>query len=222
MRALVTCIAFLWTMAAPALADETVSGSWTIDVSRNGTPRLSLHSSDAQGKHEHSDDVHLSPNVLPAGALEASQPQHVRFAMVREAGKYAFDGQLGSGRGSGTYALTLNDRFFDDIRSRGYDTSSTDVRAAFASLDVTREYVDEMDSLGLQTTTPLMISMRALGVDGAYVRSLRDGNITGLTVANIIAMRALHVDSSYIRYLRTHGIKNLTAANVIAMKAENI
>ena len=223
MRALVgsfvMCLSVM--IAAPALADETVSGKWATDTSKSGAPRIVVHYSDGQGNHENSSDMTLPANALPDGALTAPE-QHVAFSIQRKAGKYDFDGQLVNGRGGGTYTLTLDDRFFEDMRARGYDTNSTAERIAFASLDITREYVDEMDKLGLQTTTPQMIAMRALAVDSAYVRDLRAGNITGLTVANIIAMRALNVDSNYIRYLRAHGIKNLSAANVIAMKAENI
>lgn len=210
----------IWAIALPALAGEAVSGTWNLETSSKGTPRLTLHT-EPRITHN-SNDLNVDPKLLPMQALAASQMQHVSFSIVREAGTYQFEGNAGLGMGHGTYTLTLNDSFFSDMRTLGYDTTSTGEREAFASLDITREYVDEMDRIGLRTTTSQMIAMRALAIDSPYVQKLRSSGISGLTVANIIAMRALNIDSSYIQYLRAHGIKDLSAASVIAMKAENI
>jgi hypothetical protein len=169
----------------------------------------------------------------------------------REAGDYAFDGWLGNGAGAGSYTFTVNDAFFTALRNRGYDVRTLDYEMAFANLDITTEYVDQMESLGYRGDVNQLVAMKALGVSAQYVHDLQAAGVTDLTQSQVVSMRALRVDrafideiakagfphlsanqyvtlkamridGAYIRYLRSHGFKNLTVSQVVTMKAERI
>jgi hypothetical protein len=169
----------------------------------------------------------------------------------REAGDFAFDGWVGNGEGSGSYTFTPNDAFFTTLRNRGYDATTIDYKMAFADLDITTSYVNEMESLGLKGDVNNLIALKALNVSAQYVRDLQAAGVSDISAQQIISLRALHVDAAYvkeiagagfphlaagqyvtlkamnvdaayIRYLRSHGFKNLTVDQVVSMKAERI
>lgn len=236
-------------LTTAAFADST-KGTWTI-TSDHGVTQLEMHWRSADDRHNSDHSSSIDPSTLGVTAALNSPGEHTTFRVHREAGDYAFDGWLGGGQGAGTYTLTLNDAFFAALRSRGYDVTSIDYETAFANLDITTEYVNQMESLGFKIDASQLIAMKALDVTAQYVRDLQAAGVTDITQSQVVAMRALridrnyvndiaqagfpklsaneyvtlkalHVDGAYISYLRSHGFKNLTVNQVVTMKAERI
>jgi hypothetical protein len=242
-------IAAVGFTALPARAD-TARGTWNI-TDAHGKPQLELHWQGTDGLHNDEHSGYVDPQSLGiAGALK-SHGEHTTFALRREAGDFAFEGWVGNGEGSGSYTFTPNDAFFASLRSRGYDITKMDDELVFGDLDITKTFVDEMESLGLKGDVGNLIALKALGVSRQYVNDLQTAGVTDISAQQLIALRALHVDAAYvneiagagfphlaagqyvtlkamhveaayIRYLRSHGFKNLTVDQVVSMKAERI
>lgn len=236
-------------LALPANAD-VARGTWNITSDRGAIVlQMNWHSPD--GRHENSHSSSIDAQTLGISSALASPGQHATFQLHREAGGYAFDGWLGNGQGAGSYTFTTNDAFFARLRNRGYDVQTLDYEMAFANLDITSAYVDQMESLGYKgnvnqlialkaldvtaqyvhdlqaagitdITQSQVISMRALHIDRAYVNEIADAGFPHLSASQYVTLKALHVDGAYIRYLRGHGFKNLTVSQVVTMKAERI
>ncbi len=235
--------------AAAALADVT-HGTWNV-VTDRGNVRLEMHWHTADGGHDSDHSSSVNAQALGIANALASKGQHTTFSLHREAGDYTFDGWLGNGEGAGNYTFTANDVFFAALRNRGYDVRTLGYEMTFANLDITTEYVDEMEALGYKGDVNQLVAMKALGVTAQYVRDLQAAGVTDLTQSQVVSMRALRVDrayvdeiaqagfshlsadqyvtlkamrvdGAYIRYLRSHGFKNLTVNQVVTMKAERI
>jgi hypothetical protein len=236
-------------LVLPARAD-TARGTWNI-TNVHGTLQLEMRwqSPDGRGNNDHSS--YIDAKTLGIADALKSPGKHATFALHREAGDFAFEGWLGNGEGAGSYTFTPNDAFFASLRKRGYDITTMDFEMAFADLDITTKYVDEMESLGFKGDVSNLVALKALNVSQQYVRDLQGAGVTDITTPQIIALRALHVDrayvseiaaagfprleasqyvtlkamhvdGAYIRYLRSHGFKNLTVDQVVGMKAERI
>ena len=243
-------VAMLLALVAAAAQADSAHGTWNI-TSVHGTLQLEMRweSPDGHSNNDHSGDV--DANALGIADAINSSGKHATFALHREAGDFAFEGLVGNGEGVGNYTFTPNDAFFASLRNRGYDVTMMDYKMAFADLDITKDFVDQMESLGLKSDVSNLIALKALGVSQQYVHDLQAAGVTDISPQQIIALRALHVDAAYvneiggagfphlaagqyvtlkavrvdaayIRYLRSHGFKNLTVDQVVGMKAERI
>ncbi|MBV8639381.1 MAG: hypothetical protein JO322_14975 [Candidatus Eremiobacteraeota bacterium] len=236
-------------LATAAKADVT-RGTWNIATER-GTVQLELRWRSPDGRENNDHSSSIDAQTLGISNALASPGQHTTFGLHREAGDYAFDGWLGNGEGAGSYTFTPNGAFFATLRSRGYDVQTIDYQMAFANLDITSRYVDEIESLGYKSDVNQLVAMKALGVTAQYVHDLEAAGVNDITQSQVVPMRALRVDrayvdeiaqagfphlsasqyvtlkamridGAYIRYLRSHGFKNLTVNQVVTMKAERI
>ncbi len=236
-------------LVLPVRAD-TARGTWNLTTTK-GNVQLELHWESPDGRHNNDHSGYVDAQALGIENAIKSPGQHATFALHREAGDFAFEGWAGNGEGAGSYTFTPNDAFFTSLRHRGYDVTTMDYEMAFADLDITTNFIDQMESLGLKGDVSNLIALKALGVSQQYVRDLQTAGVTDISAQQIIALRALrvdaayvneiaaagfsrlsagqyvtlkamHVDAAYIRYLRGHGFKNLTVDQVVSMKAERI
>ncbi|HTE25174.1 M56 family metallopeptidase [Flavitalea sp.] len=67
-----------------------------------------------------------------------------------------------------------------------------------------------------------IISYKALNIDAAFVRSIKEAGYPDISKNNIIAMKAQGITADYIKNLKSNGYPDISASNVIAMKAQNI
>ncbi|MHA4846269.1 M56 family metallopeptidase [Flavitalea antarctica] len=67
-----------------------------------------------------------------------------------------------------------------------------------------------------------IISYKALNIDAAYVRSIRDAGYPDISKNNIIAMKSQGITGDYIKNLKSSGFPDISASNVIAMKSQDI
>jgi hypothetical protein len=247
---IILALSLLFAMSGAAAFAETTNGTWNATTERGRLQlEMSWHGDDGHHNNDHSSSI--DAQALGIANAIVSSGQHVTFKLHREAGDYSFEGWVGNGEGAGNYTFTPNDAFFAALRARGYDVNSMDYKIAFANLDVTTSYVDQMESLGYKGDVNHLVAMKALAVTPQYVRDLRSAGVTDLSASQVISLRAvgvdaayigeiaatgfprlsasqyltlraMHVDGAYIRYLRSHGFKNLTVNQVVTMKAERI
>lgn len=211
-------------LLAAVVAVSAATGSWSISTV-NGHVHLRTTWSDAAGNHSNSDDHDVDANKLGIAALFVSNGSHVRFGMHREAGDFAFEGVVGSGNGGGTYTFTPDAAFFDDLRKRGFTIDGENPigrELSAASIDLTREYVDDLQRAGIDLDFNRLITFRALGIDSAYIRDLASVGFSHMKAGQYIAFKALGITSGYIRYLQAHGLRNLTPGEVIVAKSQQI
>lgn len=242
-------LALTLILSLPASAD-TARGSWNL-TNIHGSLQLETRWQSPDGRDNNQHSSYVDVQALGISDALKSRGQHATFSLHREAGDFAFEGWLGNGEGAGSYTFTPNDAFFTSLRSRGYDVTTMDYKMAFANLDITTKYIDQMESLGFKMDVNNLVAMKAMGVTPQYVHELQAAGITDLTTSQIVSMRALRidqgyineiasagfphlaagqyvtlkamrVDAAYIRYLRGHGFKNLTVDQVVTMKAERI
>jgi len=235
--------------SASAKAD-TAQGTWSLS-SANGSLQLEMHWSDGKGSQTNDHSGFVDAAALGIASALASAGQHATFHLHRDAGDFTFDGWLGKGEGAGNYTFTSNEAFFNALRSRGYNIETLNYKMAFATLDITNAYIDQMERLGYKGDVNHLVAMKALGVTPEYVAQLQSTGVTELDASHVISLKALHVnpqfikeiasagfprlsaneyvtlkamhvDAAYIRYLRSHGFKDLTVNQVVSMKAEGI
>jgi hypothetical protein len=243
-------VALLFCSVATAAGAETARGTWNL-TNVHGRLELQLHWRSPDGRDNNDHSSYVDAQALGIANALNSSGQHATFASHREAGDFAFEGWLGNGEGAGSYTFTPNDAFFSSLRNRGYDITTMDYKMAFADLDITMNYVNEMESLGFKGDVSHLIALKALNVSRQYVQDLQAAGVTDITTSQIISLRAvhvdreyvkeiagagfphlsadqyvtlkaMHVDAAYIRYLRSHGFKNLTVDQVVGMKAQRI
>lgn len=198
-------------------ADDSISGTWAL-LSEAGQVRLQLSWSDGRSSNE-STLRPVDANALGIASALASNGEHVRFALHREAGDYSLQGWLAGGKGGGSYTFTPNVAFFDYLRSRGYKVAGPANELAAADLDVTREYVSELERAGVSLDFDQLIAFRALGIDGAYITAMASVGFTHLSPDQLESMRALHIDRTYVEGIRAEGVTGVNEQSVVELKA---
>lgn len=207
-----------------AAAVSVATGSWSI-ATVDGHVHLRTTWSDASGDHSNSEDRDVDANALGIAAPLASHGSRVRFAMNREAGDFAFEGWIASGNGGGSFTFTPNAAFFDDLRKRGFTIDGDNPvgrELSAANLDLTLAYVDDLQRSGVELDFRGLITFRALGIDGTYIRDLASVGFSHMEARQYITFKSLEITSGYIKYLQAHGLRNLTPREVIAAKSQQI
>lgn len=109
-----------------------------------------------------------------------------------------------------------------DLRSVLGRLSADDV-VSTSALHVTRAYVDELHSMGVDpVTAERAVTFKALHIDKAYIAELARMGYAHMDPQDIVSFKAMHIDAAYLQHLRAHGLKNLTAQQVIEMKATGL
>lgn len=67
-----------------------------------------------------------------------------------------------------------------------------------------------------------LAAMRAVGVDAAYIRELREAGFPDLQAEQLVSMRAVGVDAAYIRGMREAGFGDLALDKLISMRAVGV
>jgi len=204
-----------------ARADDNLNGTWAV-LNLNGETRLEVSWTNGHGSDHESTLRPVDVNALGIAAALASAGEHVRFALHREAGDYAMEGWVGSGKGGGTYSFPPNVAFFQFLRSRGYTIEGPENELAAADLDITHAYVDELARAGVALDFQQLISFRALNIDGAYIKDMSSLGFAHLDAEQLVSMKALHIDRTYVEGMRTQGVTDLTAHNVVELKALHV
>jgi hypothetical protein len=97
----------------------------------------------------------------------------------------------------------------DRARARARTNSALDKALEIRALDITPEYVRQIRAAAPQFG-PLehddLVSMKAVGVTGPYLRELAASGYPNLDVDDVVEARALGITGNYIRQMRAVGV----------------
>ncbi|HTU82107.1 MAG TPA: hypothetical protein VMF61_08260 [Candidatus Acidoferrales bacterium] len=214
-------LALAVSTALPAAAQSALPGNWTLSSGESpDRVRLTIRVDAAPSDHSGS-SADVDPGVLGLSQAQlGSGGERAHFTLAREAGSFVCDGWIGHGEGGGTLIFTPSSAYRAAMASLGYDLTP-EQQASAATVDVTTAYTKQIESTGFEHL-PIgqLLAFRALGIDEAYVRSLRsEFPGTGIDAGNAISMRALHVTAGYVDGLRAAGVGVASPANAVALKA---
>jgi hypothetical protein len=206
--------------SAPACAQDTVVGTWSIIEQASTTPmRVELrletdHDSNSTDRVTYA-EVGFSPQDL------AAPGHHVTFTMTRDAGRLLCDGWAGDGRGAGSFTFVPSASYQAELQRRGYDTLLPRKQLSAALVDLSLAYID-----GIRATYPhiefsKLIAFRALGVDADYVRTMQTR--LGPTDADqMISLRALGVTTAYLDEMKQLGFPITRARDAVELRAVGV
>ncbi len=114
--------------------------------------------------------------------------------MTAEAGEMRCVGRVHDGALQGSYFFTPNADFAKRMEAMGFDDQTSDRLQVYALLDVTT----------------------------AWVKGLKDAQVTNMTAENLMGLRALKVDAGYVREMAALGYPELAAGKLTGMKAVGV
>lgn len=215
--AMVVCA---WTMSAATFAAE-MKGNWTLAPSReSGQVQFGLYI--------RNDDTNLqTTSDWPLGAFQgldlANRTRHdVKFAVVRDAGRFDCDGYLNEGLGAGFFRFTPDTKFVGDMRAIGFDGIDENKQFAMAVHDVTVEYAKQMKSHGLtHLDTDKLLAFRIFGITQQFIRDMRSEGLTAADADKLIAFRVHGVTPAMVREMRKAGLEP-SEDQLIAMRVHGV
>ncbi len=114
----------------------------------------------------------------------------------------------------------------DDVawkfRAGGADRLDPHAIAAMRAVGVDSAYVRELREAGLDLRGADIAGLRSVGVDSGYIRELRDAGLTNLDAASLESLRAVGVDATYIRALQDAGVSPLDAESLTNLCAVGV
>src|SRR5512144_2385972 len=120
MRTLFLTAAIVVVAFAAFAANELRSGVWTAELGTDGLD-ITLF----QGRNRNSSMMSLTIELpkfhgLSLDAVRGSGAE-VKFALVRAAGVFSFDGRFAGGKGAGHFDFTPDGSFLRDMEQLGFD-----------------------------------------------------------------------------------------------------
>src|SRR5215475_13156296 len=208
-----------YTAPSPAV-QETITGDWTAKVKQTDKGpvlwlSLNRNTDTRRGDFQMSHDFPLRDFT----GLNPNANSNVQFTLQREAGAVLFDGLFKDGKGVGDFKFTPNSGFIATMRNLGYDGLTTEKLFIMAVLDVNAKFIKELKSLSYKPDLDQLISLRALGVTGAFAREAQGWGFGKLSAEDLIEIKAMGINQDYIRSMKSLGFKDLSLKKVIELKA---
>lgn len=160
---------------------------------------------------------------LTAEQLSADYRGPLHFTLVREAGRFTFDGRVRDGVAEGTYSFAADPRYSDALERAGYERPSEAQQFRLALTGIDMKLVRQVHDLGYaQPTTAELVRMGTHGVDLDYVMSMASVADRCVTVAKLTQLRDHGVDLAYVAELERLGYTDLTADAMMALRDHGI
>jgi uncharacterized protein (UPF0335 family) len=159
---------------------------------------------------------------LTADALTSARTD-VNFSIVREAGTFACEGYFSSGKGTGFWTLTPNEKFISQMRSRGYDNLSDENLLSAALHNLTIKFIEDLKSAGYDKLTfEELRRARTHDITPQYIRDLKSAGFENLTVEQIIRARNHDIDAAYVNEAKAMGFERQPLETLIRMRNHEI
>ena len=202
-------------------AEEPIHGQWMID----STPlpehvQLTLHrSTRGSGSSTNSNTFPLSQlKGLSRAQIDSPDGSAVRFEIARDAGTFQCEGYFKHGNGAGAFTFSADPGFNLDMRSLGYANLNPELVFSMAVHDVSREYVRELRSLGLNPSADNLVAMRIHNVTTEYVKELQALGYSHLQPDQLVTMRIHGVETDFIRDLNKLGYRSVSTDELVTMR----
>jgi hypothetical protein len=194
-------------LSSPVLA--AVTGVWSADANDDDKNRILL-----QIRHRQSSigqTVGLAElQGLDRAALHSASDQPVAFTIRRDAGTFTFQGTFHEGVGAGHFRFEPASDFYEQLRVLGVREldGEKDELIHLAMLDVSREFIRDLKSLGYENLTlDEVTSMRIHGASPEYIRELRKLGYSDLPVESLVNLRIHGATPEFIRAMASEGFR---------------
>ncbi|HUJ14919.1 MAG TPA: hypothetical protein VL284_14125 [Thermoanaerobaculia bacterium] len=237
----------LTLILAAAITAAPIHGTWSAVVDGEHVQLTTVR--------DHSDwsrTVPRSEFAVSDADMNSTTEKTVSFSMKRDPGSIDFTGTFENGEGVGRFAFTPNPAFAATLQSMGVSSDEPlDDEKLFhlAMMDVSTEFIREMQALGLRENLETYGRFRIHGVTPEFVREINalgykpdaEGlvrfRIHGVTPDFIRDMRELGYDVSaddlvrfrihgatpqFVRDLRDLGYKNLPAEDLVRFRIHGV
>ncbi len=209
-----------WILPATTSAAE-MKGNWTLAPSKDaGQVQFGLYI--------RNEDTNLqSSSGWPISAFQgldlANRDRHdVKFAVVRDAGRFDCDGYLNQGEGAGFFRFTPDAKFAGNMRDLGFDGIDENKQFAMAIHDVTVEYARQMKSHNLTNLdTDKLLAFRIFNITQQFIRDLRAEGLAATDADKLIAFRVHGVTPAMVRDVRKAGLEP-SEDQLIAMRVHGV
>ncbi|MEP6802811.1 MAG: hypothetical protein ABJC07_12765 [Acidobacteriota bacterium] len=229
-----------------------LEGRWLLDFDRDdGRLQLSMerragsHNSQSSSSYRLEDFRDLR---RPAGREDVP----ARFALVRDAGTFSFEGHLDARGGAGRFqfsaspdfarawnaaarkqlsaeqlcSMALHDVslvFLKDLRSLGYTDPSANKVIAMRIHGVTADEIRELQSLGYgKLSTDTLVSFRIHGVTPQMVRELSSQGYERIPPDQLVSMRIHGVTPEYVRAFASLGYRDVSPDSLVSMRIHGV
>jgi hypothetical protein len=211
----------------PAAGDSSstaLKGSWVVEPSKQtGQVKVKLERSSGGRRSSNS-------TYVPATSLQGWTPslststtrERVRLLWRRDAGTFRLEGFVQSGKGSGTLTFDPDGEFAGELRRMGYADVDDEKLYLLASHDVGRAFIAELAAEYPRTTLDELVQMSIFGVDGAFIRALKELGYDHLKVDRLVGMRIHGVSPEFIRSLCMMGYKDLSLDQLVGMRIHGV
>ncbi|MEZ5331157.1 MAG: M56 family metallopeptidase [Thermoanaerobaculia bacterium] len=148
----------------------------------------------------------------------------VTFALVRDAGTFRFEGELGAdGTGRGALRFEPDLDYARRLQAMGYQVEDDGRLLQLAIHDVSETFLREMDGLGYgEEGLDRMVEFRIHGVDGDYVRALAAAGYEGLSAARLVEGRIHGVSPTWLTGMRDAGLAPADMAQAVEMRIHGV
>jgi hypothetical protein len=209
-----------WSLPGTTFAAE-MQGNWTLSPSREaGQVQFGLYIRNEDTNMQSSSDWPVSAFQ---GLDLASRDRHdVKFAVVRDAGRFDCDGYLNQGQGAGFFRFTPEAKFVASMRALGFDGIDENKQFAMAVHDVTVEYARQMKAHDLTNLdTDKLLAFRIFNITQQFIRDLRAERLAANDADKLIAFRVHGVTAAMVREVRKAGLEP-SEDQLIAMRVHNV
>ncbi|MFB9197024.1 hypothetical protein ACFFWA_29010 [Actinomadura verrucosospora] len=202
-----------------------INGTWKISVA-SGVDQVQLTLRGMlSGDRSFSSSLNLPLVTLPGLSREAltSEGTQIDFELPRDAGVLAFKGQVGQGRGDGSFALEASVEFLGGMQSLGYENLTGENLLTMASHDVNLAFVKELSALGYERIpVAQLVEMRIHGVTSEFVRELQALGYERRPLDQLIAMHIHGAGPDFIRQFRDLGYEQIPATQLLEMRIHGV
>jgi beta-lactamase regulating signal transducer with metallopeptidase domain len=201
------------TPTTPRSSSTPLDGRWMIGPWRGTMVKLDLEWSDNNQWRRALPLADL--HGVTAEQIAASKASSVSFTIDQDAGRFEFDGIVGSWQGTGQFHFVPNHEFVKVLRALGIrelgEVSDHELKnLAFGGMSATA--VRGFGELGIgELTKDDIIEMAIRMLTPQYVRDLRAAGVTGTdTLRNLIEVRFHGVTPEYVREMAELGYGKLS------------
>lgn len=224
--ALVSATAAVRSAPEPAVGGA-ITGTWTAEpatwksAAATAGPFVPLSLSRRHGLHgnsQHSNPVALADlRGLTAEQMNAGSSS-VSFTLDRDAGRFSFEGTFRRGEGAGHFTFTARPEFVTAMRGLGY-TLDDEKLYSMAILDVSREFVRQLDALGYsRLDLDQLLGLRIHGADPAFIRELKQLGYDHLAVDDLVSLRIHGATPEFICDMQSLGYRRLSAEDLVSLR----
>lgn len=208
-------------VSAPASAAETFKGTWSILQSKQpGMVRFGLAHRRNGGHSNHETDWPVS--ALRGLDVNVAGKQDVVFSIERDAGRFACEGYLKDGEGTGIFTFTPDADYAQAMGKLGFERIDEEKQFGMAVHDVTIAFARTMQAEKLSgLDSDKLIALRIFDVSPQYIREMRAAGLPATDTDKLVAFRVHGVSPALVREVRAAGLE-ISEDMLIAFRVHDV